>query len=419
MGRTSKADVWTFGMEDGVLSQRPLLMVGLTAFVLVGVGEAGAQSTRQPEAGRMCWPTSALAARGGENRIEKGRAQAYQPLPRGKVRMRPPLPWRSGGRVVRRVNLPPGQKFVAFTFDLCEQPYEISGYQGDIVDFLRREKVPATFFAGGKWIVSHRARAQQIMSDPLFEIGNHAWEHRNFQVLPVARMHPEIAGSQLAYQHAYDDLKRRACLARDRRVAYRNAKPRQMLFRFPFGACNRDAIEAVEKYGLLAIQWDVSSSDPWTGQSVAGMVKTVMRQVKPGSIVLFHANGRGWKTGAALPTLVRRLRADGYRFVTVSKLLTLGKPEYVDRCYDFRPGDVDRYKTLSRRLEAAYDRFYVKFGKTRPSAKSMPRTGPVPAARRESGGWKTKTNQAKPQDVTSPPPPRPKLLREAPIRPRE
>src|SRR5262249_9464064 len=81
--------------------------------------------------------------------------------------------------VIRRVTLTGDKKLVALTFDLCEQPSEISGYQGGIVDFLRANRIKATFFMGGKWMLSHRERTQQLMSDPLFEVANHTWEHRN------------------------------------------------------------------------------------------------------------------------------------------------------------------------------------------------------------------------------------------------
>ena len=50
------------------------------------------------------------------------------------------------------VELPPGVKLVALTFDLCETDGSIAGYDGRIVDLLRAEDVKATFFAGGKWM---------------------------------------------------------------------------------------------------------------------------------------------------------------------------------------------------------------------------------------------------------------------------
>ncbi|NJM55238.1 MAG: polysaccharide deacetylase family protein [Verrucomicrobiae bacterium] len=84
---------------------------------------------------------------------------------------------------IRRVELPPGKKLIALTLDLCEQPGEVSGYDGRIFDLLRRENVKATLFVGGKWMRSHEARTQQLMTDPLFEIANHSSGHRNLRLL--------------------------------------------------------------------------------------------------------------------------------------------------------------------------------------------------------------------------------------------
>jgi hypothetical protein len=94
--------------------------------------------------------------------------------------------------------------------------------------------------------------------------------------------------------------------------------------------------------GLLPIQWDVSSGDPTASQSAAGITQNVLEGVRPGSIVLFHANGRGWHTEAALPDIIAGLKARGYEFVTVTELLAAGEPVMSATCYDSRPGDVDR-----------------------------------------------------------------------------
>jgi peptidoglycan/xylan/chitin deacetylase (PgdA/CDA1 family) len=51
------------------------------------------------------------------------------------------------------------------------------------------------------------------------------------------------------------------------------------------------------------------------------MTDAVTRRCRPGSIIIMHVNGRGWHTAEALPEILRRLRAKGYRFVTVSQLL--------------------------------------------------------------------------------------------------
>jgi peptidoglycan/xylan/chitin deacetylase (PgdA/CDA1 family) len=321
----------------------------------------------------MCWAPGELAFKPGEDRIRRGASLVPQPL-RTPIEA-PPLPPAERG-AIRRVKLAPGLKLVALTFDLCEQPFEIAGYQGRIVDYLREHGIKATFFAGGKWMLTHRDRAQQLMADPLFEIGNHTWEHRNLRLLKGLALSKEVESVQAAYEQVREELETRQCLARNGRLP---APPERLsLFRFPFGACNEQSLGVVGDLGLKAIQWDVSSGDPWIGQKPDMIVKAVLTRVAPGSIILFHANGRGWHTPGALPEVVQALKRQGYSFATVSELLARGKPEYGPLCYDSRPGDTDRYDTLAHRLDVAYDRWRQKF-LPEPAPLKVPE--PVPAKR--------------------------------------
>jgi peptidoglycan/xylan/chitin deacetylase (PgdA/CDA1 family) len=55
---------------------------------------------------------------------------------------------------------------------------------------------------------------------------------------------------------------------------------------------------------------------------VKAIVSRVMTAVKPGSIVLMHdGGGDRSQTVAAVPKIVRKLRARGYTLVTVPRLL--------------------------------------------------------------------------------------------------
>ncbi|MBX9925611.1 MAG: polysaccharide deacetylase family protein, partial [Hyphomicrobiaceae bacterium] len=241
---------------------------------------------------------------------------------------------------IRRVDLPPGSgKLIALTLDLCEQPGEVAGYDGRIFDLLRREKVKATVFIGGKWMRSHEARVAQLLTDPLFEIANHASGHRNLRLLSGRALSEEIEGPQRAYEAIRANLSERQCLAPH--VA--RTPPRMGLFRFPYGACNDASLAAVNDRGLLSIQWDVSTGDPWPGQSADAIAQSMIRGVRPGSIVIAHANGRGFNTAAGLPASIAALKAKGYEFVTVSELLAAGKPVIAATCYNAKPGDTDRY----------------------------------------------------------------------------
>jgi peptidoglycan/xylan/chitin deacetylase (PgdA/CDA1 family) len=331
-----------------------LLPLGMIAAPMLA--PALAQGVGEP---RQCWTREQLAARPGENAIRKYVDGAYVPLPGGSFGA-DPVPDAMRGSI-RRVDLPRGENKIAFTFDLCEQPYEIAGYDGAVVDVLRAEGVRATFFGGGKWIATHPERARQLIADALFEMGNHTWEHRNLRLLSGKALHDEIAGAQIAYAKAFADLDHRQCLPPRRQPALgipvRHGQP--SLFRFPFGACNPESLRAVGDAGLLAIQWDVSSGDPMKGLSAARMAEDLLGAVRPGSIVLFHANGRGWQTATALRLVIPALKRRGFAFVTVSELLTTAgaRPVIEPTCFDSRPGDTNRYDGLAARLEGAYRAF--------------------------------------------------------------
>ena len=100
------------------------------------------------------------------------------------------------------------------------------------------------------------------------------------------------------------------------------------------------------RLGLAAIQWDVIGGDANPGATAERVVRAVLAGVRPGSIVVMHANGRGRGTARALPEIVAGLRAKGYKFVTVSQLLRSGEPVGADDCYESRPGDNRRYDRL-------------------------------------------------------------------------
>ncbi len=292
----------------------------------------------------QCWTPAELAGRPEEKAPQRGAAGHAQKVPDIRLQSFAPVQPALQG-AIRRVTLPAGKKLIALTFDLCEQPGEISGNDGAIVDYLRANGVRATFFAGGKWVMTHGSRAQQLVADERFETGSHGWAHRNVRGLTGAALQGEIRGPQAAYEATRASLAGRQCVA-SQSPALGRVPARIGLYRFPYGACNPEALAAMAANGLLAVQWDVSAGDPDPGQSAAAIAAAVARQVRPGSIVLLHANGRGYNTAAALPLLIPKLKAMGYQFVTVSELLAAGKPEIVATCYDARPGDTDRYDKL-------------------------------------------------------------------------
>jgi peptidoglycan/xylan/chitin deacetylase (PgdA/CDA1 family) len=217
-----------------------------------------------------------------------------------------------------------------------------AGYDADVVGALRENKARASFFASGKWMQSHPEQAMQLMVDPLFELGGHGWAHENFRLLD----RPEAEKRFLRTQAFYEALRREAQRrwgSGENQVTTERIPSLPGIFRFPFGTCNADALEMLAAHGVAAIQWDVVSGDAVKGRTAGGITEVVLKQSKPGSIVIFHANGRGHGTAEALPGLISAFRERGYEFVTVSELLAAGKPVSSSECYELRPGDNRRY----------------------------------------------------------------------------
>lgn len=314
--------------------------VFLMAFSVSAATPVLAQSGGETGAG-ACWNKEQLRARGGKEKQIQRRvfgfdaAEAIGDLPTAEP-VRGPL-----RGAIRRVTLPPGEKLVALTIDFCESPGEVAGYDGDIIDYLRAERIPATLFVGGKWLRSHPERSEQLIADRLFEIGNHGDGHRDARHLAGRRLKDELLSPQASYRAVRTRLSQRQCFRQD--SSQLGGPPERMrYYRFPFGRCDRASLKAVNDAGMLAVQWDISTGDAWRGQTAQRIAQTVLQRVKPGSILLAHGNGRGWHTAAGLKELIPPLKQQGFQFVTVGELLQAGEPVIEERCYDARPGDTDR-----------------------------------------------------------------------------
>ncbi len=96
-------------------------------------------------------------------------------------------------------------------------------------------------------------------------------------------------------------------------------------FRSPFGKKLVALPLHLSRTSRINVLWDVGpESDPEVSRAPARIVRHVMQNVRPGSIVLLHVMPPIRQPSlAAVPEIVRQLRARGYRFVTVSELLKL------------------------------------------------------------------------------------------------
>jgi len=295
-----------------------------------------------------CWTSSQLSGSPQDKKVRRPISNPYRQPPEVMIPydispIEPRLRYS-----IRRIIPEGNKKIVALTFDLCERTKEKTGYDAAIVNYLRKHGIKATFYAGGKWMHSHPDKAMQLMADPLFEIGNHAWTHGNLRVLKGQRMEDQILWTQGQYEVLWAQLMSRLEL-RECPVPLSEMEkipPVPLTFRFPYGTCNADSLNFLAESGLPAIQWDVVTADPSSKQSATAIAKTVLRNVKPGSIIIAHANGRGYNTAKALPLFIPNLKKRGYQFMTVTELLKSGKVVSAKTCYELKQGDNLRYDRI-------------------------------------------------------------------------
>ncbi len=193
-----------------------------------------------------------------------------------------------------------GEKKVALTFDACTTRAP-GPYDPDITAVLEAMHVPATIFVGGGWAREETPALLDLARNPLFEIGNHTFTHPHLTRLSDARIRDELLTTQ----------------AESAAVTGRGPT----LFRPPYGEYDAHVLRGAADVGLTTVEYDLPSGDPDPRATSHALVSWVLREARPGSIIVMHINHRRFRTAEALPAIVAGLRARGFELVKVSELL--------------------------------------------------------------------------------------------------
>ncbi len=208
------------------------------------------------------------------------------------------------------VNGPDDRREVALTYDDGPNP----PYTGRILDVLRAERVHATFFVVGRAVSADPATVRRIVREG-HAIGNHTWDHRHLLVETPATMRSELQRTDAAI--------------------YAAAGVHTRLMRPPFGARDFAVLGEARQLGYTVVMWSVPLPNDWDRPGDATIAQRVLDHVGDGSIIVLHDGNRGIvcrgmhasdvcdrsQDVAATRLIVERLRARGFRFVTVPQLM--------------------------------------------------------------------------------------------------
>ncbi len=93
------------------------------------------------------------------------------------------------------------------------------------------------------------------------------------------------------------------------------------MFRPPYGEFDELTVDGVRSLGLRLILWSVESGDPDPQLPRAQILARLTARIKPGSMIAFHANGKGRHTRRIEDLAQVLLPNRGLTPVTVSELL--------------------------------------------------------------------------------------------------
>ena len=212
-------------------------------------------------------------------------------------------------------------KELALTFD--DGPD--SQWTPQILDILKRERAPGTFFIVGENALTQRGLLQRMVAEG-HEVGSHTYTHPNLANVSAGQVRFELNTTQRLFQ---------AFTGRSLR-----------LFRAPyFGDAEPTTADEIlpalqaQQRGYISVGLHVDPDD-WKRPGVDAIVARTIAEVTGGpalcdenapsncsrNVILLHdAGGNRAQTVEALPIIIERLRALGYVFVPVSRLAGLSR----------------------------------------------------------------------------------------------
>lgn len=190
----------------------------------------------------------------------------------------------------------PVRGYVALTFD--------DGPSGalteELLDGLRERNARATFFLCGYRMEQYPSALSRYLPEG-HELGVHSTVHADLTRLSPEELHQDMGETA--------------------EKIYEATGQRPRLMRPPGGAYNEAVEQEAREEELSIILWSVDPRD-WASRDAGAVLRTMAVETGNGDIILMHDMSES-SVQAAL-RLVDQLQAEGYEFVTVSELASLG-----------------------------------------------------------------------------------------------
>ncbi|MEI3606628.1 polysaccharide deacetylase family protein [Pseudogracilibacillus sp. SE30717A] len=192
---------------------------------------------------------------------------------------------------------------IALTFDACGGPHG-SGYDEELISFLRAEHVSATLFVNERWILENEELFLELAADPLFDIENHGTEHA-----PLSVAGGEAWGitATASAEEAYREI-----MQNHLRVKELTGHEMTM-FRSGTAYYDEVAVELANALGYEVVNFNILGDAGATFSSEK--VREALLSSGAGSIALLHMNQPTSGTADGVREAVPLLQEQGYEFI--------------------------------------------------------------------------------------------------------
>lgn len=190
--------------------------------------------------------------------------------------------------------------YIALTFD--DGPSE--KLTPKLLNLLAAHRIKATFFVIGQNVAEFPDIVRRAAREG-HEIANHSWSHPNLGKMSDDGVRRELQKTDDAIKSA--------------------TGVRPTLMRPPYGSLtDRQKRWVHNDFGYKVIIWDVDPLD-WKRPGPTVICNRILNETRAGSIILAHDIHPG--TIDAMPATLDQLEAKGFKFVTVSELIRMARPE--------------------------------------------------------------------------------------------
>ncbi|MEH2278771.1 MAG: polysaccharide deacetylase family protein [Nostoc sp.] len=207
------------------------------------------------------------------------------------------IPPRFQGAIIAAAKLTQGEKVIALTFD--DGPWPQSTEQ--VLNILKSNNIKGTFFVVGQNLKNYPEIGKQIVAQG-HVIANHTWHH---------------------WYHFFNQQAAAYEIDHTTDLISQVTGAKTNLFRPPGGIMHNGLAAYAKGQKYTVVMWSADSTD-YKLPAVPKLINNVIKDSKPGGIVLMHdGGGNRSRTVQALPEIISYFRKQGYHFVTIPELLQI------------------------------------------------------------------------------------------------